>query len=246
MKRKEKILLILSLFLIIFICVIYIKKDKTKMKEMKEKISLLEKENIDYHQLIKEILIQKEIQKLIYNPNNLSYNKIVLITDLYNNKERNNEIILTLQKNLLNFFIEEIHLILSPDQNEEIINTLINKEKIKIFKSKKIRLTFGDMFEHSNKYLNNKIVVISNNDIIFDETLIHVRDLKKNINETWIISRRRTIYNIKELKKIYIYNDMCFPYNSGSHDVFIFYQYINEGIINLSKDIYLGSIFNII
>lgn len=102
----------------------------------------------------------------------MTYN-LVLITSYYEplNEDRKKEIIFCLEKNNNNNFINEI--VLMNDREYEL-EFLENKEKIKQVIISNDRLYFKDAIEYANNYYNDKIVILSNSDIFFDETLFNI------------------------------------------------------------------------
>ena len=116
----------------------------------------------------------------------ISDNKIVLITEYFkhNNKIRQDEINNSINKNINNKLINKIYLL-----NETDTKYPTNSDKIKnIFTNK--RSTFEDSFKIGNTLQKDTIVIISNNDISFDDTLNVLN--KINLNNTVICLGRRS------------------------------------------------------
>lgn len=126
---------------------------------------------------------------LKYSFKDSNNNKIVLITEYFkhNNKIRQDEINNSINKNINNKFIDKIYLL-----NETDTKYATNSDKIKnIFTNK--RSTFEDSFKIANTLQEGTIVIISNNDISFDDTLnILNKKTKINLNNTVICLGRRS------------------------------------------------------
>ncbi len=128
--------------------------------------------------------------KYIYeNYNNKK--KFILIQEYFQskNKERYQEIMLTLQKNLQNKNIDEIYLL--NEKNYKEIEELCKKySKLKQIIINK-RLTFSEAFKFGNKFHEN-IIIISNNDIEIDEnkkTFLNIEKCLQNKNIFLAITR---------------------------------------------------------
>ena len=87
---------------------------------------------------------------------------IHLITSFYNTPfiERNNELVMTLIKNIRSKYIEKIHLFIESDFSEIFVKKLVKEmnkeEKLKIIKVDTQPL-YSDFFEYANK-LHNKVI----------------------------------------------------------------------------------------
>ena len=128
--------------------------------------------------------------KINKNKEKFSDNEIIFITQFYKPKseERYNEIKECLKNNLENKFIKEIHLFIDGNDYKDIYKlSKKNNYKINAMKIKK-RLTYKDVFEYSNKNLKNKIIVLSNSDIHFDDSLSKINDY--NFNKSFIALTR--------------------------------------------------------
>lgn len=113
------------------------------------------------------------IPNLIENKN--TNGKFVLITSLYNetNKERTNEYIYCLEKNISHPCIDQIHVVydtINDDVKNTLLNYLKNKNSIKISYVKG-RPSFGYLFEIANNTYNGKTIILSNADIYFEKSL---------------------------------------------------------------------------
>lgn len=111
---------------------------------------------------------------------------IVLMTQFYipKNEERKREIIICLEKNIKNKYIEKIYLFCEKDYNlNEYIDSNINLDKVELININK-RLSYKDAFEYSNRHIVNdnldNIIILANSDIYFDNTLneLYNYDLK--------------------------------------------------------------------
>jgi len=231
--------------------------------------AMMNEVRFDYLLMIMEATMQLDIMRALYKSDAdnaaasddvrhpIIIKKAILITDFYNPKERRDEPVIALQANLLNYFIEEIHLLtmtkaLGSNSSEIdhlksiIMPKLINSEKIRIVETDH-RMTVGEILEYANGNLKirGKPIILSNNDIIFDNTLINLEDFVTNPSEKlsmWGISRRRTFHNHlddPENPKIEIFADMCMEY-VGSHDAFVFSTPVPSNVIGNTSDFTLG------
>jgi hypothetical protein len=200
----------------------------------------------DYQRLTLEVMHQQKMHRFLWRPQETRpIQKVVILTDLHNPKMKQDEPLIALQANLLNHFVEEIHLLVEePDWEATIgaIKRMINKEKITTFKMTK-RWTPADAFKYANDNLKGKIVIMTNNDIIFDYTLINMREFPKDQKQMWAISRRRTTFDGRRgqppIQFIEVHPDMCWSY-VGSHDGYVFVPAISQAIIDDTGDFYLG------
>ena len=151
---------------------------------------------------------------------------MILITTYYKskNEERQKEIDRCLKNNFENSYIEKIYLLNNElyDLNfkgNKIIQIIISKEKDYILKYK-------DAIQFINENLKNKICILSNSDIYFDETLSKIND--KNIKDNFFALLR---YDEQEdgSKKIFTRYDIP---RDDSQDCWIFNSPLN---IDLDK-----------
>lgn len=84
--------------------------------------------------------------------------------------QRHSEYLTCIHENLENDLIDKIYIFISDDSKLNF-----KSSKIKVIKSKE-RPTYKDFFEFCNTNLKDEICVVSNADIIFDETLSVVKD----------------------------------------------------------------------
>lgn len=96
-----------------------------------------------------------------------------LIIEYFNsvNHMRNGEYLYCLHQNLGNTFIDKVYLFMEEDSE-------LNFESPKIVKvMRKNRPTYKEIFDYCNENLSGEICVVSNGDIIFDETLKYFNSL---------------------------------------------------------------------
>ena len=151
--------------------------------------------------------------------------KIILVTQYYipKNKEREKEINTCLIKNLENNIIDEIHLYIENDYD---FNFLKDKNKIKFIKTNK-QLSYNTVFNYSNIYDENHIIILSNSDIYFNNTLKNIYDL--NFNNIFYALNR---YDIDKNNKLVLYDV------NYSQDVWIWKPPINIIINNNNMNDY--------
>ena len=140
---------------------------------------------------------------------------MILLSEYFipSNEERHREYLYCIESN-------------SKNPNIEIIELFIESDNDKLpFESNKVnynfvneRPTFSYLFEFCNEKYKGEICIISNLDIIFDQTLKHINN--SNISNKFITLNR---YDIKEDGKLY-----PFRHNIGdSQDCWIFKSPIN-------------------
>lgn len=133
----------------------------------------------------------------IFNNSKNNISDIVLITEyfIHKNITRDLEIKKSINENDFNKFLNKIYLMNENSNSYYYSKNSINKiNNIDINK----RCTFKDMFEFSNTLPNGTIVIISNNDISFDDTIDNLRDI--NLNNVAICLGRRDINNSNNLE----------------------------------------------
>jgi len=152
------------------------------------------------------------------------------------NQERQKEINQTLQKNIENPLIKEIHLL-----NESIYN--LKYPKTKEFNIGK-RLNYTLAIKHALS-LKDEIVIISNNDIYFDDSLKIIKDWKDEWNNKVICLTRYELdkYNnpIDQSKSevFYYKNIMMNVEPKWSHDSWIFKS---NQMQSIKCDFHLGTL----
>jgi hypothetical protein len=132
-------------------------------------------------------------------------------------KNRNKELVNSLNNNLKSEFIKKIHLFIENDNVLEIINNLEKKDKINIIFFKK-QPEYADFFEYSINNLKNEICMISNTDIYLYSCDINcINNISNNI---FCLTRYE--------------DDLSCPLITnfeGSHDAFIFKSPLNKEIL---------------
>ncbi len=103
--------------------------------------------------------------------------KINLLIESFksNNLEREKEYVTCLKENIKNKEIDEIHIF---NDNIGFVNELMEENNKIISVDNKGRMGYKDFFDYSNEYLKNEISIIANADIIIEESIKHVRDIK--------------------------------------------------------------------
>jgi len=151
---------------------------------------------------------------------------MILITTYYKSKDeaRQKEIDNCLKKNYENKYIQKIYLLNNQLYNldykgNKIIQIIISKEIDYILK-------YNDAINFINKNLKNKICILSNSDIYFDNTLSKIND--KNIKDTFFALLR---YDEDENGKKKIFTRHDIP-RDDSQDSWIFKSPLN---IDLNK-----------
>lgn len=89
------------------------------------------------------------------------------------NLQRHSEFLTCLHENLGNSLIEKIYVFISDDS---MLN--FTHEKLNIYLSEDGRPTFKSFFRFANYYLKDQICIIANADIMFDESIKHLKDIK--------------------------------------------------------------------
>lgn len=120
--------------------------------------------------------------------------EIILITQFYIPKDnkRKQEIITCLEKNLNNKYIREIHLFVEKKYKlKSILKNNKNFNKIKLILEND-RLSFKRAFNYSNDNIvsdsKNKIIILANSDIFFDNTIKNLYTY--NLNQTFLALSR--------------------------------------------------------
>ena len=110
---------------------------------------------------------------------------MILVTTYYKptNKDREEEINRCLIKNYQNKYIEKIYLLNDKIYDIPIKNNYKNKiEQIIVSNDKKYKLTYYDSIKFINEKLDDRICILSNSDIYFDNSLqkINNKTIKNN------------------------------------------------------------------
>lgn len=122
---------------------------------------------------------------------------IVLITEyfVHKNPVRFNEIKTSIDKNDKNKYIDRIYL-LNEKEDDKYYSSIDSGKIVNIPMNK--RGTFEDTFKIANYLPEGTIVIVSNNDISFDESLKTLFDI--NLDNTVICLARRSAHNGKKLE----------------------------------------------
>ena len=159
-----------------------------------------------------------------------------LLTSFYypKNKQREEELILTLKKNLSKEFIHKIHLFITDNdykkfKKSDFINNN-NYSKINIL-IRNYQPKYSELFEIASKY-NDKIIAICNSDIEFSISKLNILN-KLDENNCFFLTRHE-----HDMRRPLINNF------GGSHDAFIFKSSILKNKIR-DKDLsYINYIQN--
>jgi hypothetical protein len=146
---------------------------------------------------------------------------MILITSYYKagDIERQKELDECLKKNVENEYINKIYLL--NDKNYDL-DFIENKNKIKQFSViKDNKLNFKDAIEFINTYCYKDIVILSNSDIYFDNTLTHIEENKLD-NKVYALLR----YNEDENGNKDIFRHFDEP-RPDSQDAWIFKSPLN-------------------
>tara|TARA_B110000971_G_C20006290_1_gene499304 strand:+ start:1050 stop:1742 length:693 start_codon:yes stop_codon:yes gene_type:complete len=156
--------------------------------------------------------------------------KIEIITSFYitTNKERMNELVKALDKNLHNKYINNIHLFVDDEKCVNYLKNKFNKlfySKIKICEIGKQPL-YSDLFTYCNT-LKQKICMIINSDIwlySIDNNYIFNKLKENNLKTVFSLTRHEHDLSCPLIKNY-----------KGSHDAFIFISPIDKQIIKNIK-----------
>ena len=124
------------------------------------------------------------------------------------NENRNKEYNLCIEENLKNSIITNIIMFISDEIDYNNVN-----DKIKIERIDK-RPTFLDLFNYCNNNYPNEICIVSNTDIIFNNTLLNINEI--NINNTLLALTRWDLYIENNMWKVKFFD------NCASQDCWIF------------------------
>ena len=91
------------------------------------------------------------------------------------NPDREKEYLECLKKNIENEYIDYIHIF---NDDVDFVNELMDSTDKIYSVDNTDRMTYKDFFEYSNEYLENEISIIANSDIIFDESIKYLKDVK--------------------------------------------------------------------
>jgi len=134
-----------------------------------------------------------------------------LIIEYFNshNHMRNGEYLYCLHQNLANEYIKNVYLFMEDDAELNF-----NSSKIKRVTLDK-RPSYQDIFEYCNKHMKDEVCIVSNADIIFDDSLEHLKNIDMD-KQFYALSRWEISTNDGKNWEIEPYN------NSASQDVWIF------------------------
>ena len=134
-----------------------------------------------------------------------------LIIEYFNSRNhmRNGEYLYCLHQNLANEYIDNVYLFMEHDAE-------LNFDSPKIHRIvRDSRPSYQDIFEYCNEHMKEEICIVSNADIIFDDTLRHFKSI--NMDKQFYALSRWEI-STKDGK-----NWEIEPYeNSASQDVWVF------------------------
>ena len=122
--------------------------------------------------------------------------------------QRHSEYLTCIHENLENQYIKKMYIFISDDSE-----LYFKSEKIEIVKLKE-RPTYKDLFEFCNENLKDEICIISNADILFDDTLSHIENA--NLDNIFVALTRWEIFCENREWCVAPYN------NSSSQDVWMF------------------------
>ena len=134
-----------------------------------------------------------------------------LIIEYFNslNHIRNGELLYCLHQNLANDYIDKIYIFMEEDAELNFDSPKIERVIVKE------RPTYQDLFEYCNAHMKNEICIVSNADIIFDETLRYFENLDMT-KQFYALSRWEMSTNDGKNWEIEPFD------NSASQDVWIF------------------------
>jgi hypothetical protein len=203
-------------------------------------------DSLEVKNTITQCIVKLNYNKFEYIPYSINTTQIILISQWYNteNKQRQKENTICLINNILNPLIDIIILLneefydfknilkgLDPKLKSKVRQKIINK-----------RLTFYDVFDYVNKNLKNNIIILSNLDIFFDNTIQILKNI--DFNNLFFSVSRFDLVNDYEFDK----DNTIIKFNHDgplgnpcidSNDAWIFKSPIK--IDNITKEIFLGS-----
>ena len=147
-------------------------------------------------------------------------NSYHLLTPWYNldktKQNRYDELMFCLDENIKNPLIKDIVLFYELLPGEEIDSSIMMKSKVKIVPcsvESKRRISFNQMVTWANNNFPLKKVIISNNDIYYDDSLSRLRCV--NLQTNLVALTRTNYYN-------YVNQGKVWEPHSGSQDSWIF------------------------
>tara|TARA_Y100000389_G_scaffold42673_2_gene37352 strand:+ start:1160 stop:5227 length:4068 start_codon:yes stop_codon:yes gene_type:complete len=173
-----------------------------------------------------EIINFKNSNKKLINNNK------ILIISLYDEKKifRRNELIQVLKININNHFLNKIAVLY--ERKIGFFDEILKHPKVDIYIANK-RPTYNSYFEICNKYYIDKICLVSNSDIIFNDS-VNIINITNNMSIYCLT--RYNIINLEEDKNSY---KIRYHYmnNNASQDVWIF----KSPIKLLKTDLIIGT-----
>ena len=145
---------------------------------------------------------------------------------IHPNKERYNEILFCLHKNVQNPHIDKIYLLNERIYTSEELGVIVSNKIIQVDINK--RLSYTDVFNYVDNNNVNGFFCIINSDIFFDETLqqLHLTNLAE---EKYMFAQLRFEYdNIRKQSVIY-------GSTSASQDTWIFHSNFIKNITKYNK-----------
>ncbi|EFC40377.1 predicted protein [Naegleria gruberi] len=203
------------------------------------KTSLLRPFSVDYffdnsNSMRKFTLNVLERNLLSENP------QLTIVTQLIGrNREQQTyqEMLASIQMNLLNPFISEIHMLQESEIYNSDLKQMIHSEKIKIVNLGR-KLMVSDFMEYSNKNLKDRIVILITPNIYFDHTIVHATKIGFN---TPLMLSRRQLFSVEKAQCED--KDNCLAAMKDTHDALVFRTTIpfSRNIISKLKTIPLGN-----
>ena len=134
-----------------------------------------------------------------------------LIIEYFNslNHIRNGELLYCLHQNLANDYIDKIYIFMEEDAELNFDSPKIERVVVKE------RPTYQDLFEYCNTHMKNDICIVSNADIIFDDTLRYFNSINMNM-QFYALSRWEITSGDGKNWEIEPYD------NAASQDVWVF------------------------
>jgi hypothetical protein len=137
-------------------------------------------------------------------------------------KDRFQEIIMTLKKNLRNPYVTAVHTLWEDvDPISYVNNTILEKKLIRVHYG--MQPTYKDLFDYANLRLaRGSVAIITNSDIFFDESLACVTPVSPS-RRAFNATRQHLAYALSRHPSYPCLSrpDYCEDY-TGSHDAFVF------------------------
>jgi hypothetical protein len=177
--------------------------------------------------------------------------KVALVVQYYVDKSpiRQAELEYAVCMNILNESMDEVHLLQNTKNLLDLqdLKTTCEKwavsphlidQKVHPYRGDDIakgRLKLGQAFEYAEKYLQNYIVLISNSDIYFDDSLAL---LKTDDHARYDLISKNALYYLSryETDETVVVGTQCSSRYQGSHDTMVFYCDKNSLILSKLAD----------